>query len=228
MVKRKSYRRKNNNKRKTRKNNKKINLELCPHCGKSMREHTHLCPYCASPVIEDLHTCPYCKMCIHGNKKGGSGCGPFGCPIAPLSWKQMNKIGGSNMCGITNVTSQYGGSMPGPFVGSAWTGSVANWPGVNGVSGDKNYLEMNKYSPVDISRQMELNDTKIGGKRRRRRITHKYKKGGASIMKDDLVNLGRDVMYNFKSTYNTLNGYAAPVDPAPYRGHFSNSQRIIV
>jgi hypothetical protein len=205
----------NRKKRKTQKRYVTINLEICPHCKKSMRKHTDLCPYCASPITKEVHKCPYCKMYLHSKVKksgGNSSCGAFGCPIAPLSWEQMNKIGGS---------------VPGPFVGTAWQGNVSNWPGVNGISGDKNYLELNKYSPVDISRQMELNDTKIGGRRRHKK-TKKYLKGGASIMKDDLVNLGRDVMYNFKSAYNTLNGYPAPVDPAPYRGHFEGSQRIIV
>jgi hypothetical protein len=214
--------------RKTRtKKNKKINLELCPYCKKEMRKHTKICPYCASPLTENLHSCPYCKMRIHKKIKGGS-CGAFGCPIAPLSVSQMKQMGGMNMGGM---------NMPGPFVGSAWTGSVANWPGVNGVSNDKNYLELNKYEPVDISRQMELNDTQIGGKKSRKhkksRKSRKSRKNKKSRkikggMRNDILNLGRDIMHNYNSAYNTLNGYPAPVDPAPYKGHFVSSQRIII
>jgi hypothetical protein len=217
----KSVKRTKRNHKKTRRN-KTINLELCPRCKKPMIKHTNMCPYCGNPLIEDIHKCPYCKMYIHGTKKGGSGCGPFGCPIAPLSWQAMNKIGGTNICGTKNVMSKYNGgsnmNIPGPFIGSPWTGNIANWPGINGIGSDKNYFELNKYEP-DISRQMELNDTKIGGKRRRKTMRKKYK-GGTSIIKDDLVNLGQNIAYNFKSVYNTLNGYQSPVNPTPYKGHF--------
>jgi hypothetical protein len=176
------------------------NIEYCPKCKKL---HNKMCPYCASPVTKGVHKCPYCKMRIYIKKGGNSS------PIAPLSISEMK---------------QMGGNMPGPFVGSAWSGSVSNWPGVNGISGDKNYLELNKYEPIDISRQMELNDTHIGGRRsrRRRNISRRRRKGGM------VTNLGRDVMYNFNSAYNTLNGYQAPLDPAPYKGHFVSSNNLII
>ena len=39
-------------------------------------------------------------------------------------------------------------------------------------------------------------------------------KGGAIL--PDFVGLGRDLMYNFQSTYNSLNGYQQPTNPKPY------------
>ena len=38
---------------------------------------------------------------------------------------------------------------------------------------------------------------------------------GGSIL-PDFVGLGRDLMYNFQSTYNSLNGYNQPMNPKPY------------
>ena len=58
----------------------------------------------------------------------------------------------------------------------------------------------------------------VGGKKNKKLL----KKGGG-LMPQDLVNLGRDFTYNFKSTYNALNGYKAPVDPSPYKGQLTGS-----
>jgi len=46
----------------------------------------------------------------------------------------------------------------------------------------------------------------------------------------DLVNLGNDMTFQLKSTYNALNGYNAPTNPLPYKDQFSDSMgsRIIV
>ena len=56
------------------------------------------------------------------------------------------------------------------------------------------------------------------------------KKGGG-LLPQDLVNLGRDLSFNFKSAYNTLNGYSAPSSPLPYKDQLSSSisaNRIII
>ena len=159
---------------------------------------------------------------------GGSGCGSSGCPLAPLSTKLMNsnQLGGTcNTCsqlqlGGTCQPCFTGGKIPPPFVpaNSAWGPSVNKWPGVDGP---RNYL-----SPYNTNNdpqlQMSMNNagynTKnslVGGK--------KNKKIGGGLMPQDLVNLGRDYTYNFKSTYNALNGYKAPVDPSPYKGQLTGS-----
>lgn len=67
---------------------------------------------------------------------GGSGCGAYGCPIAPLSFQQMNQFGGS--------ASFYKPAppMPGPITGAAINYSkLGSWPGVDGIAGNRNYLE---------------------------------------------------------------------------------------
>ena len=56
-------------------------------------------------------------------------------------------------------------------------------------------------------------------------------KRGGGFMPQDLVNLGRDASFNFKSAYNALNGYSAPVSPLPYKDQLSSSissNRIII
>jgi hypothetical protein len=165
---------------------------------------------------------------------GGYGCGNGSCPIAPFSWREMQQRGGScAACGSTILgTAQTGGSfykpatdMPGPFVGQAWSPSISNWPGTDGVSNNRNYLANNLYANGDPQTMM-----KLGGSKRRK---HKGKglKGGAGLIPQDLVNLGRDASFNLQSAYNALNGYAAPTSPLPYKDQLSSSisaNRIII
>ena len=166
---------------------------------------------------------------------GGYGCGSDACPIPPFSWKQMQQQGGTcGSCGLNPPMS--GGSfykpaspIPGPFVGQAWSPSIAKWPGVNGIGGDSNYLANNLYNAGDPQTMMQL-----GGKRRGRKgksMNKSMNKRGGGLMPQDLVNLGRDASFNFKSAYNALNGYAAPVNSLPYKDQLSGSMsanRIII
>jgi len=191
--------------------------------------------------------------------KGGShGCGAYGCPLAPFSWKQMQQRGGNyadvlnggpilgtaqngGSCGCGNTSMFKGGSfykpaapIPGPFIGQGWSPSIADWPGVDGVSNNRNYLANNLYNAGDPQTMM-----KLGGKRMDKRMNKKGKKckskskkiRGGGLIPQDLVNLGRDASFNFKSAYNALNGYSAPTDPLPYRDQLSSSisaNRIII
>ena len=155
--------------------------------------------------------CSKSKRMTKSNSKsrklvGGYGCGSTSCPIAPFSWSQMQQRGGScSACGSTILgTGQNGGSfykpaadMPGPFVGQSWTPSISGWPGVDGVSNNRNYLENNLYNKGDPQTMM-----KLGGSKRRKRGL----KGGG-LLPQDLVNLGRDASFNLQSAYNALNGY---------------------
>jgi hypothetical protein len=109
---------------------------------------------------------------------------------------------------------QKGGSngSNGALVGSPWSGSVSDWPGVAGKDGQTNYFSLNTY-PVDpqtqtISERSDLYYMK-GGKRMKHR--------GGGIIPDDLVNLGRSIVNGVGTTYNALNGYAPPVNPLPYK-----------
>lgn len=123
------------------------------------------------------------------------------------------------------------GAMPGPEIGNPW-GANLKWPGMNGVGADRNYLA--NYGGVitnDPQQQMSMNDagyltknSMVGGYRydKKSRSSSSSKVGGG-LIPQDLVNLGRDFSYNFKTAYNALNGYKAPVDPAPYKGQLTGA-----
>jgi len=135
--------------------------------------------------------------------------------------------------------------VPAPFVGKPWGPLVSQWPGVDGVDSGRNFFTNNLYK-VDPQTMMKLYDGGKGkGSKSRSRKSRcngicgpkcncakypakecncspKCKCGcqkralkGGSIL-PDFVGLGRDLMYNFQSTYNSLNGYQQPMNPKPY------------
>lgn len=146
--------------------------------------------------------------------------------------------GGS--CGSCNqipVVPQSGGTyfkssglMPGPILGSPWGGDPSQWPGTNGVGGDRNYF-VPYNTNNDPQLQMSTNDagyknpsSMVGGYRYTDSLNKSSpKKRGGGLIPEDLVNLGRDFTFNFKSAYNALNGYNSPVDPAPYKGQLTGA-----
>ena len=256
------------------KNLKSLDNKSCSNCG----------PNChCGPNCKCKHPCPG-NCYLNRRLKGGSGCGSCGCPLAPLSWKQMNQFGGDNLPklippyvansnnpviqsetgdfspipginqnGGSCPACQSGGSfykpagpIPGPFTGSAWKPDLG-WPGMNGIGGDRNYLA--NYGSIiqnDPQQQMSMNDagyrtinSMVGGytydnkKMANKKSSPKSSSSAKSLTKggglipQDLVNLGRDFTYNFKSAYNALNGYKAPVDPAPYKGQLTGSANKI-
>ena len=170
------------------------------------------------------------KGCSKSKKmNGGKGCGPFGCPIAPYAFK--HKGGCAEQC---PAGGQTGGNfykppapIPGPFVGAPWSPWIRGWPGVNGVSSDNNYLAQNLYNRGDPQTMMKLG----GGSKKSKmgKKNHQNVKGGG-LVPQDLVNLGRDMSFNFKSAYNALNGYTAPTNPLPYRDQLSHdsSNKLIL
>jgi hypothetical protein len=218
------------------KNKNKKNPE-CPKCG----------PNChCGPNCNCSHPCPgqcYLNRRRKKSHKGGagSGCGSCGCPIAPY---KMNQSGGTCACQMGGI-SQMGGTcgtcglqqggnffksasaIPGPDIGNPWGASPAQWPTMDGISNNRNYLS--NYKNVignDPQLQMSMNDagyktlnSLVGGKRRNksRRI-----KGG-SLVPQDLVNLGSDLSFNLNSAYNAMNGFKAPVNPLPYKDQFSQN-----
>jgi hypothetical protein len=109
---------------------------------------------------------------------------------------------------------------PDGLVGAPWTPSVGGWPGVSGVPGNSNYYPVNSYNN-DVSRQIvDVVDNPPflnikGGKRRKQ-------KGGtmSNLLGQDLINLGRQFQFGMGSAYNALAGYAAPVNPMPWRDQF--------
>jgi len=128
-----------------------------------------------------------------------------------------------------------------PFVGKAWGPLVSQWPGVDGVDSGRNFFTNNLYK-VDPQTMMKLGGRKSKSRSRKSRCNgicgpkcactkypakecdcspkckcgcqKKALKGGSIL--PDFVGLGRDLMYNFQSTYNSLNGYNQPTNPKPY------------
>jgi len=144
-----------------------------------------------------------CKVCY---QKGGScGCGG-------------NIFSG----GRKSKRRMRGGMMPPALVGQAWSSNVSNWPGVQGIPGETNYLSMNQY-PVDPQRQViqERDGDLFGykGGRRKRRMRSK----GGGLIPQDLVNVGRNFTHTLGSAYNTFNGYPTTVSPLPYKDQLPNT-----
>jgi hypothetical protein len=95
------------------------------------------------------------------------------------------------------------------------------------------------YYPVNTFQQDPQLNTQVlganrpflhGGKNKKRRKTMKgvmkgVMKGGnlSNFLGQDVVNMGREIGYGFKSAYNGLQGTHATPSPLPWQGHFQNS-----
>ena len=160
------------------------------------------------------------------NTQSGGNCGTAMC-TAPLAMLGGGKHRTECKCSTCKKTIKGGSGIPYPngLVGSGWTSDVSGWPGVGGISGNRNYLLPNTY-PTDP--QTEIIDTgaqppfSVGGKRK------KGQKGGtlSNFLAQDLLNLGRQIQYGLGTTYNALAGYASPVNPMPWKNQLSNSANI--
>lgn len=192
--------------------------------------------------------CPISPLSVKAMNQFGGNMGTFpevlNQPVMPdakggyQSIVGIGQYGGScSVCGQTPVmpSNQSGGNffkqlgaMPGPFVGKAW--GPDKLPGENGVSGDRNYFKPYNTNN-DPQQQMSMNNagyltknSMVGGYTYNKKSkTFSASKRGGGLIPQDLVNLGRDFGYNFKTAYNALNGYKAPVDPAPYKGQLTGS-----
>jgi|LauGreDrversion2_5_1035112.scaffolds.fasta_scaffold03655_3 hypothetical protein len=171
----------------------------------------HVCHKCppgcrCGPNCDCGHNCP--GNCYLKNKKQkGGNCESYGlCGVVPQN-------GGCITC------LQSGGSANGALVGAPWTPKIADWPGVAGKDGQTNYFSMNKYlvdpQTETISERNQITYTPQNGGTRRSRA------GG--LIPQDLVNLGRSMVYGVGSAYNSLNGYATPVNPLPYKDQLVNT-----
>lgn len=171
-----------------------------------------------------------CKRC-----KRGGGCGSCSGSIfsrggnALEVMQQLKNIKGGN-CAQCQVIKGGSGSVPPPLIGKAWTPEISGWPG---VSGQANYLSMNKY-PVDLqtngimssATQNDLTNASLkgisnntaslrGGRTRRRR--------GGGFIPQDLVNFGRTFSYGLGSAYNSLSGVPQSPSPLPYKDQLPNT-----
>jgi len=149
-------------------------------------------------------------------KRGGM------CPACSLGFM----VGGSKHrkgCKCSLCKGMKGGNAGIPYpdglVGTPWTPSVSEWPGVGGVPGNNNYYPINTYNN-DVSRQMVdvgANPPFLNMKAGKRK-----QKGGtlSNLLGQDLINLGRQFQFGIGSAYNALAGYAAPVNPMPWKDQF--------
>jgi hypothetical protein len=100
--------------------------------------------------------CNKCKkMHMYGT------CAYNGTCTCPCECHRKRAQKGGCGCGL-NAPVQTGGSannypMPGPFVGNPWRPNVWGWPGVDGISGDRNYLEYNNYHVDPQTQDMPYN-----------------------------------------------------------------------
>lgn len=124
---------------------------------------------------------------------------------------------GSNMCSLSG-----GGSINPAFIGEPWGSNISDWPGVDGVSGNRNYLPYNTYyNDVQLKTQnIGANPPFMGGgkkNRKRQRVTRKNQKGGDlfNLIPQGITNIGRQLQFGIGSTYNSLNGYNPPTNPLP-------------
>jgi hypothetical protein len=247
----------------------------CPNCG----PNCHCGPQCNCPhpcpgscylnrrvKQKGGQGCGSCGCPVGGltygamNKFGGSTLD--GAPVlsnnnsyGPILGISQN---GGNCPACSQIPVQSGGNfykpaaaIPGPMVGSAWGASVKDWPTMNGVGADKNYLDnSSKVIVNDPQQQMSMANSgyktlssmiggytyknkKTGRSRSRSKIRSSSikssnssissQKGGATFIPQDLLNLGRNFAHNFQSAYNTINGYKQPVTPLPHQDQLTRN-----
>lgn len=154
-----------------------------------------------------------------GGKQSGGNCG---CGL-----QMGGQKGGCQTCLGGGVAVQSGGGIGyigNPTVGTPWTPKINDWPGVAGKDGQTNFFPMAKYDkPYLQTQQVSERDQQTymkdmnGGSRRRR---------AGGIIPQDLVNLGRSMVYGVGSAYNSLNGYPAPANPLPYKDQFASVSAV--
>jgi len=206
--------------------------------NKSMKRNTRLSRKKSNIKMRNMHGCghtKFVKSCLHCKtmmQKGGfcSSCGIHqngGASSNPSTAPASSAASASNPSTAPPPASP----IPGPFIGNAWNGSVQGWPGVNGVGADRNYLAQNMYFK-DPQTMMITGGKKCKKCKNSKNSNHcnhfKTKKTGGGLIPQDLVNLGRDMMYNMGSAYNSFNGYPQPVNPAPYIGQIPSSKSFIL
>jgi hypothetical protein len=148
---------------------------------------------------------------------------------------------GGTKCGCSSC-QKGGASLPYPngLLGNAWTPSISGWPGVDGISMDRNHLGYNTYNN-DVSRQMrdvganppftylkggkrrntnKRNTKKRNTKKRNKKRRTKIQKAGNNFLGQDLINVGRQLQYGVGSAYNGIRGYTSPVNPLPWKDQF--------
>lgn len=175
------------------------------------------------------------RKSYYGMRGGGCGCGMLGgrgmgqqqqhrggsCGCGMLGgrgrMRQQQQQGGSCGCGMRGRGCNCGMGMRGGVgsvavgtVGSQWSPSIADWPGVKG-SGSGNHLALNSYD-IQPDTQGVINERSTyvvsgGG--------NKKMKGGLPFL-SDFTNSIREVTHGIAGGYNALRGLPQPVSPSPY------------
>jgi hypothetical protein len=190
-------------------------------------------------------TCSKCRGKMRGGATGvlSYGCSSSGGCTDNMTGGSSHRVG-CKCSTCRGMTGGGNGGLPYPdgLLGNAWTPSVSGWPGVDGVSMNRNHLGYNTYAPYDVSRQMVdvgaaapfLNGVVDapaakpylgGGKRRKSRKIRKNKRGGGSmsnLLGQDFLNVGRQFQYGLGSSYNAIRGFSSPVNPLPWKDQMTH------
>ena len=175
----------------------------------------------------------HCSRC---KKQLGGGCGSCANMSGHVNMSgpmHMKMMGGS-------AVSNNGLPYPNGLLGDAWTPDVKGWPGIDGLSMNRNHLGYNTYS-TDVSRQMadvganppytylkggkrckgtRVKGTRVKGTRcKGTRKQTKRQRGGtlSNFIGQDLINLGRQFNFNAGSSWNAIRGNAQTVNPLPWK-----------
>jgi hypothetical protein len=211
-------------------------------------------PYGANPALPNTGPEYIGKSTIPANqgtmKYGGGTCGTCSNVMTGGSCGTCSGInvmsGGGCGCGnvLTGGKKQKGGKTIDPqgLVGQPWGPNPAKWPGVDGIDGNRNYLAHNGYKVDPLTALINVGANRpflYGGKKSskgkktlkgEKKYSTKTRKqrGGAlsNLLAQDLINLGRQVQYNFGSAYNALNGYPSPTPVLPWQGQLPRTPNL--
>ena len=144
--------------------------------------------------------------------------------------------GGGVVAGPAGISGyQPAAFYPDGTVGNSWTPAVSGWPGVDGISSDRNFLSLNTY-PNDPQTQNILSERTTsnyglkGGRSRRGRRggkkSRKAKRGGTllslnQMLPSDILNPLRSASYSVQGSVAAIQGRTQPPDPLP-----QNSQLV--
>ena len=147
--------------------------------------------------------------------------------------------GGGCGCGASAINMTGGAHTlePAGLVGDPWTPNPSGWPGVDGIAGNRNYLDYNSYKADPQTAMVNVGANRpflFGGKKSNRSHKRSHKrlnklkmnhKGGAmsNLFSQDIINLGRQAQFGLGSAYNAINGYSAPTNPLPWKGQLPNT-----
>lgn len=183
------------------------------------------CPSCSAPLMSGGGCgCSLLNM-AGGKRKSRKNTGGFsgmGFMVGGTIHRESCKCA---ECKKRRISRNMKGGNPGiPYpdglVGSAWGTNTSQWPGVDGIPGNRNYFPLNTYnngdpqtSMVDVGANPPFLNMKAGKRRQ---------KGGtlSNFIGQDLINLGRQFQFGIGSAYNALAGYSSPTNPMPWKGQF--------